>query len=202
MPGVLFAVSSSGGTPVPIGAKGDYHAFSWIDSSRIVFARQSNQFKTRTIYVASIKDGIPKAIHEDKEEKFWSLPDWETGTEPVPSPDGRWIAFLSDTDGWDQIYVMPSAGGTPVQLTKGHFEAWRPAWSHDSTRIAFDANEPDRPGDRRLGIATLSEATPRRPQSRTSLKDAGPTSSPAGPRMTSASSISTQILATPLISSL
>lgn len=155
VPGVLFAVSSSGGTPVPIGAKGDYDAFSWIDSNRIVFARQSNQFKTRTIYVASIKDGIPKAIHEDKEEKFWSLPDWETGTEPVPSPDGRWIAFLSDTDGWDQIYVMPSAGGTPVQLTKGHFEAWRPAWSHDSTRIAFDANEPDRPGDRRLGIATV-----------------------------------------------
>jgi dipeptidyl aminopeptidase/acylaminoacyl peptidase len=155
VPGVLFAVASSGGTPVPIGTKGEYGAYSWIDSSRIVFARQSNQFKTRTIYVADVKDGKLKAIHEDNEEKFWSLPDWETGTEPLPSPDGRWIAFLSDTDGWDHIYVIPSAGGTPVQITKGHFEAWRPAWSHDSTRIAFDANEPDHPGDRRLGIATL-----------------------------------------------
>jgi dipeptidyl aminopeptidase/acylaminoacyl peptidase len=153
--GVLFAVSSSGSTPTAIGTKGDYDAFSWTDSSHIVFARQSNQFKTRTIYVADIKDGKPKAIHEDKEEKFWSLPDWETGTEPLPSPDGRWIAFLSDTDGWDHIYVIPSAGGTPIQITKGHFEAWRPAWSHDSTRIAFDANQPDHPGDRRLGVATI-----------------------------------------------
>ena len=155
VPGVLFAVSSSGGNPAPIGTKGDYDAFSWVDSHRIVFARQSNQYKTRTIYVADISDGKPKPIHEDMEEKFWSLPDWETGTEPQPSPDGRWVAFLSDQDGWDHLYVVPSAGGSAVQITKGHFEAWRPAWSHDSTRIAFDANEPDHPGDRRLGIATI-----------------------------------------------
>ena len=157
VPGVVFAVSSSGGAPVAIGTRGDYDAFSWVDSSRVVFARQSNQFKTRTIYVADTKDGKPKSIHEDKEEKFWSLPDWEAGTEPLPSPDGRWIAFLSDQDGWDHIYVIPSSGGGPVQITKGRFEAWRPAWSHDSSRIAFDANEPDRPGDRRLGIATLGK---------------------------------------------
>jgi len=157
VPGVLFAVSSTGGTPMSIGTKGDYNALSWVDSSHLVFARQSNQFKVRTIYLADIKDGKPKAIHEDTEEKFWSLPDWETGAEPVPSPDGRWIAFLSDQDGWDHIYVIPSAGGSPVQITRGHFETWRPAWSHDSTRLAFDANEPDRPGDRRVGIATLGK---------------------------------------------
>jgi dipeptidyl aminopeptidase/acylaminoacyl peptidase len=52
--------------------------------------------------------------------------------------------------------VMPAAGGEAVQLTKGHFEAWRPAWSHDSTRIAFDANEPDRPGDRHIGIVNVA----------------------------------------------
>ena len=50
---------------------------------------------------------------------------------------------------------MPAAGGNATQITKGHFEAWRPSWSHDSTRIAFDANEPDHPGDRRIGIASL-----------------------------------------------
>src|SRR5205823_6495458 len=69
---------------------------------------------------------------------------------------GKWIAFLSDRDGWDHLYVMPAGGGDAVQITKGGFEAWRPAWSPDSTRIAFDANEPDRPGTRQLGIATLN----------------------------------------------
>ena len=157
VPGTLYTVSSSGGKAIAIGTKGDYDAFSWIDSSRIVFARQSNQFKTRTIYVVDTKDGKPKSIHEDTEEKFWSLPDWEAGSEPLPSPDGRWIAYLSDRDGWDHIYVIPSSGGTSIQLTKGRFEAWRLAWSHDSTRIAFDANEPDRTGDRQIGIATVDK---------------------------------------------
>src|SRR5208337_2561769 len=48
-----------------------------------------------------------------------------------------------------------STGGAAVQITKGKFEAWRPTWSHDSTRIAFDANLEDKPGDRVLGVATI-----------------------------------------------
>jgi dipeptidyl aminopeptidase/acylaminoacyl peptidase len=56
---------------------------------------------------------------------------------------------------------MPAAGGEPVQVTKGRFEAWRPAWSPDSARIAFDANEPDRPGTRHLGLVNI-DGDPRR----------------------------------------
>ena len=63
--------------------------------------------------------------------------------------------MVSDRDGWDHIYVMPAGGGEGVQITKGTCEAWRPAWSPDSTRIAFDANEPERPGVRHLGVATI-----------------------------------------------
>ena len=99
--------------------------------------------------------GTPQAVHEDKEDKFWSLPDWEAEARPKPSPNGKWIAFLTDRDGWDHLYVVPTAGGEAVQITRGHFEAWRPAWSHDGTRIAFDANEPDHAGDRRVGIAMI-----------------------------------------------
>ncbi len=119
-------------------------------------------------------------MHEDIDEKFWSIPgDARAG--PQPSPDGKWIAFVSDRDGWDHVYVMPAPAdrvsrepstgaasvngsgasgptghpGGPVQITKGTFEAWRPSWSPDSTRLAFDANEPDRPGDRHLGVAAI-----------------------------------------------
>jgi len=52
---------------------------------------------------------------------------------------------------------MPASGGDAIQITKGKFEAWRPAWSHDSTRIAFDANTEDGPGDRVLGIAKIGD---------------------------------------------
>ena len=155
VPGQLYVVSSSGGKPTALGASGEYNGVMWVDNKHVVFDRQSNHFKTRTIYVADVTDGSVRAAHADQEEKFWSLPDWEANAKPQPSPDGKWIAFLTDLDGWDHLYVMPAAGGDAVQITKGRFEVWRPTWSHDSKSIAFDANEPDHPGDRHIGIASI-----------------------------------------------
>jgi dipeptidyl aminopeptidase/acylaminoacyl peptidase len=158
MPGQVYAVKLSGDTPVAIGTAGEYGGLAWVDSNHLVFDRVSNEFKTYSIYVADTQAGSVRAIHEETEPEFWSIPDWgEAGAQPWPSPDGKWIAFLSDRDGWDHLYVMPASGGDAVQITKGQFEAWRPSWSHDSSRIAFDANEPDRPGDRRVGIALIGK---------------------------------------------
>lgn len=36
---------------------------------------------------------------------------------PKFSPDGKWIAFTGQYDGDDQVYVIPSQGGQPKQLT-------------------------------------------------------------------------------------
>ena len=158
VPGQIYALKLSGGKPVAITTPGEYGGLAWIDSNRLVFDGQSKDFKKYFIYVADATTGAVKTIHEVTEEKFWSIPDWgEAGAQPWPSPNGKWIAFLSDQDGWDHLYVMPSTGGDAVQITKGKFEAWRPAWSHDSTRIAFDANLEDHPGDRRVGIATIGD---------------------------------------------
>jgi dipeptidyl aminopeptidase/acylaminoacyl peptidase len=156
LPGQVYARKTNGGQPVAIGTPGEYGGLAWLDATHLVYDRQTKDFKKYSIYVADAGRGSSHVVHEINEEQFWSIPDWgEAGAQPWPSPDGRWIAFLSDEDGWDHLYVMPSAGGKAVQITKGHFEAWRPAWSHDSTRIAFDANEPDRPGDRHVGIASI-----------------------------------------------
>jgi Tol biopolymer transport system component len=38
-------------------------------------------------------------------------------TDPAPSPDGRWLAYSSDRSGSQQIWVIPTSGGTPRQLT-------------------------------------------------------------------------------------
>ncbi len=38
-------------------------------------------------------------------------------TQPKFSPDGKEIAFVSDREGSPQIFVMPTAGGTPTQVT-------------------------------------------------------------------------------------
>jgi dipeptidyl aminopeptidase/acylaminoacyl peptidase len=156
VPGQIYAVKIAGGQAVGIGVPGEYGGLAWIDATHLVFDGQTKDFKKYSIFVVDTADGKPHSIHDITEEQFWSIPDWgEAGAQPWPSPDGKWIAFLSDEDGWDHLYVMPSAGGKAVQITKGHFEAWRPAWSHDSTRVAFDANEADRPGDRHVGIANI-----------------------------------------------
>jgi dipeptidyl aminopeptidase/acylaminoacyl peptidase len=116
----------------------------------------SQDFKRRTTYVVDIAGAEPRAIHEDVEEKFWSITG-DANAAAQPSPDGKWIAFLSDRDGWDHLYVMPVDGASePIQVTKGKFEAWRPQWSPDSQRIAFDANLEGKYGTRHLYVATIA----------------------------------------------
>ncbi|MBZ5689127.1 MAG: S9 family peptidase [Acidobacteriia bacterium] len=155
-PGQIYALRLGGSQPVAIGTAAEYGGLAWLDNSHLVFDHVSNNFKTYTIYVADASGGPLRSVYEITEKDFWSIPDWgEAGAQPWPSPDGKWIAFLSDRDGWDHLYVVSASGGEATQVTKGHFEAWRPAWSHDSTRIAFDANEADRPGDRQIGIAAI-----------------------------------------------
>ena len=152
--GAQFVVSTAGGPPTQMQGPGGFGAARWVDSEHIVFDRQSKDFKKRTTYLADVATGSVHVVHEDVDAKFWSIPGG-AGDASQPSPDGKWISFVSDRDGWDHVYVMPAGGGEATQITKGKFEAWRPVWSPDSRMIAFDANSPDHPGDRQLSVVTL-----------------------------------------------
>jgi dipeptidyl aminopeptidase/acylaminoacyl peptidase len=67
------------------------------------------------------------------------------------SPDGRWIAFLSDRPApmagspadKRQVYVMPADGGEAQQLTKMEKGVSDFEWAPDSKRIAISAEAPD-----------------------------------------------------------
>ncbi len=55
------------------------------------------------------------------------------------SPDGRWLAYLSDRTGEYEIYVLPADGsGQERRVTTGG-RIWRfpPQWSPDSKKLAF-----------------------------------------------------------------
>jgi WD40 repeat protein len=47
---------------------------------------------------------------------------------PARSPDGKQIAFVSDRDGNDQVFVMRADGTHVVRVTSGQAEKDRPAW--------------------------------------------------------------------------
>ena len=144
VPGRGVIVDAGGGRAVAI-REGTGAGLRWLGNERLVFDRVSSDFRRRGTFVVDAATGAVRLLREDVDDKFWSIPG-NAGGAALPSPDGRWIAFLSDRDGWDHLYVMAAAGGEPVQVTRGDFEAWRPAWSPDSTRIAFDANRPGEPG--------------------------------------------------------
>jgi Tol biopolymer transport system component len=121
VPGQEYAARMSGGTPVAIGTPGEYGGIAWVDGGHLVFDRVSDHFKKYTIYFADAQSGSLHAIHEETEEKFWSIPDWgESGAQPWPSPNGKWIAFLSDRDGWDHLYVGRSRRGVRHGRTTVH----------------------------------------------------------------------------------
>ncbi|MGE5567478.1 MAG: S41 family peptidase [Rhodospirillales bacterium] len=70
------------------------------------------------------------------------------------SPDGKWIAFTGQYDGDEQVYVIPSTGGEPRQLT--YYPARGPlaprwgydnqvyGWTNDGKRIVFRSHRDSR----------------------------------------------------------
>ena len=55
------------------------------------------------------------------------------------SPDGRWVAYISDRTGEDEIYIAPQDGmGKEQEITSGYkgFK-FPPAWSPDSKKIGW-----------------------------------------------------------------
>lgn len=79
------------------------------------------------IYKNSTLDGV--AVPFSTEEASSFQPRW--------SPDGQWIAFISNRNGARNLYVIHSSGGEARPLTKSGKDVQTFAWSPDGSRIAF-----------------------------------------------------------------
>jgi dipeptidyl aminopeptidase/acylaminoacyl peptidase len=74
------------------------------------------------------------------------LRQWTTSTHsessPRWSPDGAWLAFLSDREESNQIWRMPAAGGEALKLTSAKNSVQQFKWAKDGKQIVFLATDP------------------------------------------------------------
>jgi dipeptidyl aminopeptidase/acylaminoacyl peptidase len=115
------------------------------DGKRFVYEVQTTNWEEnafeRNLWIGDIATGESHALTTAK----------KSSTNAAWSPDGKWIAFLSDRpaqiagtpDGKQQLYLISPDGGEAQQLAKVEKDVNAFEWAPNSKRITFSMSDPD-----------------------------------------------------------
>jgi len=105
------------------------------NGAQIAFA--SNRNGNSEIYVMQANgSGVQNLTNNPADD---TQPTWFTNQGLFVS-SGNWIAFTSNRDGNQEIYLMNSNGSNPTNLTNNPASDYYPAGIHSGTQIAFTSN--------------------------------------------------------------
>src|SRR5258706_11250393 len=121
----LLTIKSVGGTQISPDGKWVAYTVGYSDFKQDAFVNQ--------IWLAPTDSGKPFQL--TRGEKSSTNPRW--------SPDGQWLAFLSNRlEDKNQIFVISPLGGEAQQLTKSETALSNFSWSEDGKTIAYAATDP------------------------------------------------------------
>src|SRR5712671_237564 len=121
----LLTIKSVGGTQISPDGKLVAYTVGYGDFKQDAFINQ--------IWLAQAESG----------QSFQLTRGDRSSTNPRWSPDGQWLAFLSNRqDDKNQIFLINPLGGEAQQLTKSETAIGNFSWSEDGKTIAYTATEP------------------------------------------------------------
>ena len=90
-----------------------------------------NAYETE-IWVADVATGQSRQVTNGR----------KSSSQPVFSPDGLWLGFISDRDGKRQVYRIAMRGGEAEKLTGAEEGVNNFAWSPNAREIAYTMTDP------------------------------------------------------------
>ncbi|MGH7185573.1 MAG: LpqB family beta-propeller domain-containing protein, partial [Pseudomonadota bacterium] len=143
----LWRVPAAGGEPEALFSGGSIYRLPAVSRQgrQLAFIEtylDSNirRFELPALASTSGKAGRGVAINWDAMTRL--ITSQRADDSPRFSPDGKKIAFASNRAGSMEIWVCPSDGGSPLQVTHMVTAAGSPRWSPDGRYLAYDSPQP------------------------------------------------------------
>ena len=123
--GGLAWVSADGGSePEPVGPRGHFHAHAWSPTGDLIAVDMQ---ASRLVELAPGVDTEPRPLDQTRARE---------GLSAALSPDGRWLAYVSNVTGQWEIWVRAYPGpGAPARISpNGGSE---PVWARDGRTLYY-----------------------------------------------------------------
>lgn len=141
----LMVVSADGLTSSYLTSTGaDEGSAAWSpDGTRIAYTERAPAYFSGKLKVLSFDAATGRA--KGKALELYTAPmdrggGWAIGR-AAWTPDAKALAVVLQNTGWDKVYLIPTSGGAPKQITTGEWEDETPVFSRDGKWMAIASNQ-------------------------------------------------------------